>query len=87
MFTTYKTRIVRIGNSQGIRIPKSILEQSRIGEEVELEVREEELIIRPARRARSGWDEAFRAMADQGDDALLDGDHALSSWDEEEWEW
>jgi len=87
MLGVYKSKIIRIGNSQGIRIPKFILEQSHIGQDVELEVREGEIVIRPARRARSGWDEAFRTMADLGDDALLDTDQSLSSWDEEEWEW
>jgi len=87
MLGIYKSKIIRIGNSQGIRIPKFILEQSHLGEEVELDVREDEIVIRPARRARSGWDKAFQAMASRGDDALLDADQPLSSWDEEEWEW
>ena len=83
-----KARIVRIGNSQGIRIPKPLLEQSGLGEEVELEVQHHQIIIRAAARPRAGWEEAFRAMAEHGDDALLDPDLASSStWDEEEWDW
>ena len=82
-----KTRIVRIGNSQGIRIPKPLLEQSGLGVEVELEVRADEIVIRASSRPRSGWDEAFQAMAAQGDDALLDPDTPASAWDDEEWEW
>lgn len=62
-----KTRIIAIGNSQGIRIPKVLLEQSGRGEEVELEVHDSQLVIRPAERPRQGWDEAFRAMAEQAD--------------------
>jgi antitoxin MazE len=82
------TRIVTIGNSRGIRIPRVLLDSANLGEEVELELRQGELIIRSARRARSAWDDKFRAMASQGDDALLDGDQlAASAWDEEEWEW
>jgi antitoxin MazE len=61
-----KTRIIAIGNSQGIRIPKVLLEQSGLGEEVELEVHDAQLVIRPAARPRQGWDEAFCAMAEQG---------------------
>lgn len=83
-----KARIVRIGNSQGIRIPKPLLEQSGLGEEVELEVQHQQIIIRAANRPRAGWEAAFREMAERGDDALLDPESvALSQWDEEEWEW
>ena len=82
-----KTRIVRIGNSQGIRIPKPLLEQSGLGEEVELEVRRDEIVIRAASRPRAGWDEAFQAMAARGDDALLDPDAQSTEWDNEEWSW
>jgi antitoxin MazE len=83
------TRIVQIGNSRGIRIPKALLAQTQLGEEVELEVRQEQIIIRTARRARQGWAEAFRTMAQRGDDRLLDGENLIgqSSWDEEEWTW
>ena len=82
-----KARIVRIGNSQGIRIPKPLLEQSGLGEEVELEVRSDEIVIRAASRARSGWEDAFEAMASRGDDVLLDSDLTPTDWDEQEWEW
>ncbi|HEX7124309.1 MAG TPA: AbrB/MazE/SpoVT family DNA-binding domain-containing protein [Thermodesulfobacteriota bacterium] len=83
-----KTRIIRIGNSQGIRIPKPFLEQSGLREEVELEAQPNQIIIRSATRPRRGWAEAFQAMADQGDDVLLDpGAPGGSEWDAEEWEW
>jgi antitoxin MazE len=82
-----KTRIVRIGNSQGIRIPKPLLEQSGLGEEVELEVRSDEIVIRAASRARAGWDEAFQGMAAKGDDALIDPEAAATEWDDGEWTW
>ena len=83
------TRIVKIGNSQGIRIPKLLLEQSGLHDEVELEVQNQNLIIRPKRTVREGWDIAFRTMAEKGDDQLLDKDYLTdqSSWDKEEWEW
>ena len=82
-----KTRIVRIGNSQGIRIPKPLLEQSGLEDEVELEVRPDEIVIRAASRARADWDNAFQRMASQGDDVLLDPEVAPNEWDEREWEW
>lgn len=89
-----KTRIIKIGNSQGIRIPKVLLEQSGIDAEVEIEVQGDSLTIRKAPRSRScasaqsraGWDEAFAAMSERGDDTLLDG-HNATQWDMTEWEW
>ena len=83
-----KTRIVRIGNSRGIRIPKALLEQCRLGSTVELEVQDGQLVVRPIERPRLGWDEAFRQMAEQGDDQLLDrGALPSTDWDTREWEW
>ena len=83
-----KTKIVRIGNSQGIRIPKPILEQVGLPEEVELEVEDNTIVIRPYTRPREGWAQEFKAMAEAGDDELVDEEAVTtSSWDEEEWEW
>jgi len=83
-----KTRIIRIGNSRGIRIPKPLLEQTGLEGEVELIVQDGSLVIRPADRPRAGWDESFANMARRGDDALLDDvPPTLSEWDEDEWEW
>jgi antitoxin MazE len=86
MGATVRTRIVKVGNSQGIRIPKPLLEQSGIGTEVEIEVDGDRLIIRAAGRSRVGWDEAFAAMAELKDDVLLD-DAIATTWDSVEWEW
>ena len=57
-----RTSIVRIGNSRGVRIPKAILSQCRLGDAVELEPHPNRLVIRPVRHPRSGWDEAFRLV-------------------------
>ncbi len=84
---TIKTRIVRIGNSQGIRIPKLLLDQTDIGAEVELEVQEDRIVIRSLKSSRYDWEEQFKIMAEQGDDYLLDEAVQLTSWDEEDWEW
>jgi antitoxin MazE len=86
MGATIKTRIVKIGNSQGIRIPKLLLEQSGMHADVEIEVQGDQLIIRTAQRIRSGWDQAFALMAKENDDALLD-ENATTDWDQVEWDW
>jgi antitoxin MazE len=83
-----KTHIVRIGNSQGVRIPKFLLEQTGLKGEVEITAQDDSVVIRPLKRPREDWDTAFQEMAQRGDDALLDdAAPTLSSWDEEEWEW
>jgi antitoxin MazE len=90
MTRAVKTHIVKIGNSQGIRIPKLLLEQANFAEneEIELEVQENQIVIRRSGEPRHGWDAAFKVMTEQGDDVLLDGEvRSTTDWDEEEWEW
>ncbi len=84
-----KTKIIKIGNSRGIRLPKAILQQLEINDVVELEVERDRIVIKPIRQTREGWRQAFQKMASKSDDRLLDGDNTLyqSSWDEEEWIW
>jgi antitoxin MazE len=79
-----KARIIRIRNSRGIRIPKSLLEQSHLPDDAWIEARENEIVIRPA--ARQGWEEAFRVMAERGDDLLLD-EPPPTSFEDTEWKW
>ena len=90
MATAVRTHIVRIGNSQGIRIPKILLEQANLTEDeaVELEVQSEQIVIRPTYEPRRGWEAAFQAMAAHQDDELLDEEvGSTTDWDEEAWEW
>ena len=82
------TRVVKIGNSQGIRIPKVIVEQFNLVDEIELLSNDGMLVMRPAFHPRAGWDAQFQAMAANSDDLLLDAEApSLSKWDEEEWAW
>ena len=86
MGAAIRTRIVKIGNSQWVPIPKLLLEQSGIHTDVEIEVQGDHLTIWTASCLRAGWDEAFAAMAEQHDDALLD-DVISTDWDHAEWDW
>lgn len=81
-----KAQIIQIGNSQGIRIPKVLLEESRISGEVEIELHPDGIIIRKAEKPRAGWDEAFRAMAENEDDGV---DEAVppTGFERKEWQW
>jgi antitoxin MazE len=83
-----KTRVVPIGNSQGIRIPKPLLEQTGLSGEVEINAEDDCLVIRPIKKPRANWARAFQKMAQRGDDALLDDvATSLSDWDKGQWEW
>ena len=81
-----RSRIVRIGNSQGLRIPKTLLEEAGIHDTVDVSVEDGSLIVRPAHRAREGWAEAAQAMRDRGEDRLLEPE-TPTAFDEEEWVW
>ncbi len=83
-----KSRIIKIGNSQGIRIPKLLLEQSNITDEVDLEALDNQIIIRSAQHPRHVWDQAFQTMTENQDDSSVDDYFPNSTkWDEEEWQW
>ena len=83
-----KARIVRIGNSRGIRIPKPLIEQTGLSDEVTIEAEGNRLVIRAARPPRAGWEEKFQAMAAAGEDQLLDSESVTTSeWDRREWQW
>ncbi len=81
-----KARLVQIGNSRGIRLPKPLIEEAGLSDEVELRVREGSIVILPARSPRSGWAEAARALRERGEDPLLDPP-TPTRFDEKEWEW
>ena len=83
-----KVKIIRIGNSKGIRLPKSLIEQYDMKDEVLLETKKDAIVIRPVENPRSGWEKSFATMRRRGDDALLDKETELAEdWDEEEWLW
>lgn len=82
-----RARVIKIGNSQGLRIPKPILEQTGIMDDVEIEVEKNRIIIRPVKNARESWDTAFKKMGDKGDDEPIIDDSISHSWDEKKWQW
>lgn len=81
-----RAKLTRVGNSRGIRIPKALIDQLGLESEVEIVVENDHLEIHRGRKPRSGWSEQFSAMAEQGDDKLLD-EETPTEWDEAEWEW
>lgn len=79
-------KIVKVGNSRGLRIPKSILEQYHIKEEVDITSTKDGLLLKPVKsKARKGWAEKFKEMAANQDDALLMPDSIDST--DRDWQW
>ena len=81
-----RTKVVKIGNSRGVRIPRTLLEQTGLVDEVEMTVEGDRLVIHSARKPRQGWEAQFASMAERGDDHMLD-EAVPTRWDEEEWTW
>lgn len=67
-------RLVNIGNSKGIRIPKTILEQYNISEKLEMILEKGRIILKPKTVPRKGWEKSFEQMNTNGDDMLLIND-------------
>jgi antitoxin MazE len=81
-----KATIVPIGNSKGIRIPKTILEQCNIEKEVVLEIEDQNIIIKPFKKEpRKNWAQYFRKMKERGEDQLFIDDSI--DLDATDWEW
>ncbi len=84
-----KTKLIRIGNSQGVRIPKPVIEEIGLSEEIEMILKDNHIILRSSEDTRKDWDHAFKKMAEEQNDQLLDKEEVRSPshWDKTEWTW
>ena len=77
--------IIKIGNSKGLRLSKSILDKYKIKDKVEVILEEGQIILKPIDQPRQGWNEAFKKMHKNGDDQLLMEDvfedESFDQWD------
>jgi len=79
-------QVVKVGNSKGLRIPKRILEQYQIDNEVDISTTKDGLVIKPVKsKARTGWEKKFKEMAISRDDTLLIPE--LENSADREWQW
>jgi antitoxin MazE len=81
-----KARLVKVGNSRGIRLPKSLIEQAGLRDEVELHVRGNAIVVSRSQRARDGWAEAAQRLAATTPGGLLD-EAIPTQFDQAEWRW
>jgi antitoxin MazE len=84
-----KTKLIRIGNSKGVRIPKPFLEETGLTDEIELFIREDEIVIRSQANPREGWDALFRDVLDEAEDEMVSFQAPGMElvWEMAEWTW
>jgi antitoxin MazE len=79
-----EVQIVQIGNSKGIRLSKTLIDKYHIKDKVDLQLEAGQIVIKPILTPRNGWDKAFKAMHENGDDKLLINDmfndETLEEW-------
>jgi antitoxin MazE len=81
-----KTRLVRIGNSRGLRLPKPLIEEAGLKDEVEVTLRDGAIVITSAELPRAGWEAAVQLLLERREDYVI-GEPAPTRFDDEEWEW
>ena len=84
-----QTKLVKMGNSHGVRLPKAILKQTGILDHVELTVEDNKVVIAPAQNPRAGWAEAIDPKDAEEDEFLWEGfvetdDLSWWTWDDDE---
>lgn len=81
-----RARLVSMGNSRGVRLPKPLIEQAGLVDAVDLELRDGVIVIAAVREPRSGWAEAAARLSSGAESGLLD-DPIPTRFDEDEWRW
>ncbi|MGH9319790.1 MAG: AbrB/MazE/SpoVT family DNA-binding domain-containing protein [Vicinamibacteria bacterium] len=81
-----KARLIRIGNSRGVRLAKPLIDEAGLEEEVEIQVRGGAVVISARVEIRAGWAEAARRMRERAEDRLQDAP-TNTRFDDEEWRW
>jgi antitoxin MazE len=87
-----KAKLVQIGNSRGVRLPKAVIDQAQLGDDLKIDVRGRSVVITSRRRRpdpRAGWDEAFAAALDGKPAGRADESWQIApnAFDEEDWTW
>ena len=79
-------RLIQIGNSKGVRLPKNVIDKYNLVDELEIVESEEGIIIKPISKVRKGWEEKFikaNASASKDDDFMS----VSNEFDASEWKW
>ena len=76
--------VIKIGNSKGLRLSKTLIEKYNIKDKVELILEKGYIILKPITKPRKGWENQFKKMNAEGDDQLL-FDDVFDDENLEEW--
>jgi antitoxin MazE len=83
-----KTQIIQIGNSKGIRLPKSVIKQCDLKDEVEINIKGKKIVISSSNKPREGWEAEFEKLTEAGkynDEIIFD--NIENDSDDKEWTW
>lgn len=81
-----ETKLIPIGNSKGIRIPKSIIEKYQFGDMLDLVETDEGILVKSSKEPRKGWDEQFKKSLSREDE--FSGFRDIpNDFDTTEWTW
>jgi antitoxin MazE len=81
-----KSKIVKVGNSKGVIIPASFIKECHLEEEVEMEIRDDGILIRPIQHPRAGWEEAFKELSEEKNQMVME-DFPPTDFESSEWQW
>ena len=81
-----KTKLIQIGNSRGVRLPKPLIKEAGLDVEVDIRARKGEIVIRPAGKPRLGWEAAAKRIHELKADTLIDKETS-TNFDNKEWQW
>ena len=82
-----RTKLVRVGNSRGVRIPQVLIRESGLEEEVDISVEDGAVVVRSVSNARASWVAAFERLGGEDGTLFLNDDGIRNDFDEEEWTW
>jgi antitoxin MazE len=82
-----KIKLINIGNSKGVRLSKALIQQYNISEDIQLELRENGILLKPVSKPRTGWLEQFEKAVKPTESQEKNWNEAGNQFDEEEWTW
>ncbi|MBO6794089.1 MAG: AbrB/MazE/SpoVT family DNA-binding domain-containing protein [Balneolaceae bacterium] len=79
-----KTKLIKVGNSKGVRIPKPMIEEAGLSDDIELILDDNRIILQSTITPRANWDEGFSTDSESVGETVP---YLSNDWDEEEWTW
>jgi antitoxin MazE len=82
-----KIKLINIGNSKGLRLSKALIQQYNITEDIQLELKEDGILLKPLTKPRIGWSEQFEKAVKPIEQQEKNWMEARNRFDKEEWTW